>query len=60
MVVRVPVIAAPAGGTPEALGDCGQLLPEEGDDNARARAKFTRQKMLYAYLDVIAQTLVAS
>ncbi len=37
MAKGVPVIATRAGGTPEALGDCGQLLPEAADDNARAR-----------------------
>lgn len=37
MAKGVPVIATRAGGTPEALGDCGQLLPEASDDNARAR-----------------------
>lgn len=87
MAKGLPVIATPVGGTPEALGDCGYLLPATEDDNsraralaaaildwagdpearrhagargsARARAKFTRQLMLSAYLDVIAQTLAA-
>jgi len=87
MAKGLPVIATPAGGTPEALGDCGHLLPETDDDNVRARAlakaivnwagdkkarrsagargrarartKFTRKKMLNAYLDVIAETLAA-
>ena len=87
MAKGLPVIATPAGGTPEALGDCGYLLPASEDDNSRARAltkaivnwagdpearrragargrtraraKFTRQQMLSAYLDVIAQTLAA-
>ncbi|MEE8171908.1 MAG: glycosyltransferase family 4 protein [Alphaproteobacteria bacterium] len=38
MAKGLPVIATPAGGTPEALGDCGFLLPEIDDDNARAGA----------------------
>jgi glycosyltransferase involved in cell wall biosynthesis len=38
MAKGVPVIATPAGGTPEALGDCGTLLADIADDNARARA----------------------
>ena len=83
MAKGLPVIATPAGGTPEALGDCGHLLPETDNGNARARAlaktivnwagdkkarrsartrartKFTRKKMLNAYLDVIAETLAA-
>ena len=81
MAKGLPVIATPAGGTPEALGDCGHLLPETDDDNvcaralakaivnwagdkkarrsAGARTKFTRKKMLNAYLDVIAETLAA-
>jgi len=87
MAKGLPVIATPAGGTPEALGDCGYLLPATEDDNSRARAlakaivnwagdpqarrcagasgrtraraKFTRQQMLSAYLDVIAQILAA-
>jgi glycosyltransferase involved in cell wall biosynthesis len=36
MAKGVPVIATRAGGTPGALGDCGQLLPDTADDNARA------------------------
>ena len=61
MAKGLPVIGTPAGGTPEALGDCGHLLPETNDDNVRARArtKFTRKKMLNAYLDVIAEILAA-
>ncbi|MDP6474238.1 MAG: glycosyltransferase family 4 protein [Alphaproteobacteria bacterium] len=38
MAKGVPVIATPAGGTPEALGDCGHLLPETEDENTRASA----------------------
>ena len=38
MAKGLPVIATPAGGTPEALGDCGHLLPETDNDNVRARA----------------------
>ena len=38
MAKGVPVIATPAGGTPEALGDCGHLLPETEDENGRASA----------------------
>ena len=36
MAKGVPVIATRAGGTPGALGDCGQSLPDTADDNARA------------------------
>jgi len=53
------VITTLAGGTPEALGDCGYLLPATDDDNNRARAELTRQKMLKACLNLIAQTLAA-
>ena len=38
MAKGLPVIGTPAGGTPEALGDCGHLLPETDDGNVRARA----------------------
>ncbi|MDA0231621.1 MAG: glycosyltransferase family 4 protein [Proteobacteria bacterium] len=87
MAKGLPVIATSAGGTPEALGDCGHLLPQIEDDNSRARAlaaaildwadnpearrragargraraqaKFTRNQMLGAYLDLIGQSLAA-
>ncbi len=38
MAKGVPVIATPAGGTSEALGDCGTLLSDSADDEALARA----------------------
>lgn len=87
MAKGLPVIASRAGGTPEALGDCGFLLADADGDyararvlaeaisswagdkqarlragacgHARARAKFTRQQMLDAYIDIIEHALAA-